>query len=488
MRISVSRRLALLAATEVLTVGLLLGVALACLIGVQSNVRFMRGFALPPVDTLGPALVENGHMLDAVALELGGGRKVDQSTLEDHLRSLEVIERRYRREWMVQGNPSHDAVRAERALASVGELALVDGEAVAVDRFGAALATLAVVVRAPDLPDRATKLQEALVRTQVELRALHNVSIAWLRELLVAVEADARRARVTLLVVGLLGVAIAGWEALRVREAIAPRIRRLVEKVQRFREIGVNERVLDRGCDEIAILANALEAGFTAIVERDRERERFLANAAHELKTPLASILGFAQAANAQPENVALGRRALDVIERRAARLTRVVEGVLLAARARSGDLSVQPDAMDLRECLRRVIREVEDSGAQRRFELDAPNAAPLVADAELVQHAIWTLVTYAVAVSVPDEPIRLEVVTSPARTSLRVSVCMTQKAREEIEHALTPFGAVIYEGACGARTGVGLFLCREIARVHGGALRLEEAPRGATLVLELPT
>ena len=70
-------------------------------------------------------------------------------------------------------------------------------------------------------------------------------------------------------VLGLLGSLALG---LQVHRAIAPRIRRLVREVRRFQQLGVHERLLEEGRDEIAVLANALDAGFAAIATQDRER------------------------------------------------------------------------------------------------------------------------------------------------------------------------------------------------------------------------
>jgi hypothetical protein len=52
----------------------------------------------------------------------------------------------------------------------------------------------------------------------------------------------------------------------------------------RFRDLGVNEKVVDTGDDEIAVLGNALDTGFSAIAARDRERDQFLAVTATNLK------------------------------------------------------------------------------------------------------------------------------------------------------------------------------------------------------------
>src|SRR5262245_62504400 len=101
-----------------------------------------------------------------------------------------------------------------------------------------------------------------------------------------------------------------------VRRTIAPRIRRLVDKVHRFRDLGVVDQIVDRGDDEIAVLGNALDTGFSAIAARDRERDQFMAVAAHELKTPITSIHGFASVLACHPADRTIADRAIDSISR----------------------------------------------------------------------------------------------------------------------------------------------------------------------------
>src|SRR6185369_9125504 len=98
--------------------------------------------------------------------------------------------------------------------------------------------------------------------------------------------------------VSAVGLAGAGLLGLYVRQAIGPRVREMVGAVQRFREDGRVPQLED-GDDDLAVLAHTLVMSFRSIAERDREREQFLAVAAHELKTPLSNLKGYAQAARA---------------------------------------------------------------------------------------------------------------------------------------------------------------------------------------------
>lgn len=487
LRISVARRLALLAIAESVTITVLAAIILLSVQRVGEYVAFTRRYGLPPIDAIGKVLVQNGHILDTARHQLSLGEDLDPAIAEEHVRVLRALESRYRFEWLIAGNSTPDAVKGRRVLEPAGRTDLIDDEKAAFDEFIGALRSVDDA-RKLELPIRTNETVSALTDTQSALRQLRNVSIDQVAVWQAAVQQEIDGVRRLVLIVAVLGIVVATWAALHVRRAIAPRIHQLVRKVRRFAEIGVNERVFDSGQDEIGVLANALDAGFNAIMNRDRDRERFLAVVAHELKTPLSSILGFAQAANLRPGDEKFGRRALELVERHGLRLNQLLEHVLLAARARIGDLTLHRAPTDLAADVCKVVLEVEASGSGRPISVQGLAGAPILADEQLLLHALWVLLTYAVAITPLGKSVSVSIVHEPPRSEVRVDVDGRDLSDAEFAHALAPFGALVYEGVGGARTGIGLFLCREIARVHGGALRMERMPTGLRLVLELPS
>jgi signal transduction histidine kinase len=258
--------------------------------------------------------------------------------------------------------------------------------------------------------------------------------------------------------------------------------------VRRFEEFGVHEPLLERGGDEIAVLANALDSGFAAIATRDRERDRFLAVVAHELKTPLTLILGFTELAIHHPEDAAIRARGLELVRRHAGRLGHLIDDLLLAASVRNRSLPFRPTHLDLASLTRKVIPEVEIAMPGRAFELAAPGSAHLLGDEQLLTQGIWSALTYAAIITEPKQQIVVRIEQSNSRMSLEIIVVAPTVSAREIERAFEPFASVQYEAQGGFRSAVGLFLCREIARVHGGSLtarKVSETQRA--LVIDLP-
>ncbi|HVJ91167.1 MAG TPA: HAMP domain-containing sensor histidine kinase, partial [Labilithrix sp.] len=289
-------------------------------------------------------------------------------------------------------------------------------------------------------------------------------------------------------VLGLLGIAAAIIVGVRVRNAIAPRIECLVAKVRKFQETGVIEVGPEQEGDELSVLNHALDVGFTAIEARDRERNRFMSVAAHELKTPVSNIQAFAQTALAYPQGSALRDRALEVISRQAQRIARLVEDMFLVARARSKDLPFAPAPMNIVESVEKIAAELEASNPERHFELNTSERGALFGDVELLSAALWTMLSYGLGRSSPETSVNVRI----SRSALQVLVTLSNFGpgftNHELSRVFEPLVEIRYEGTKVPRNALGLYLCAEIARLHGGSMSAHNDAEGRpVLVLALP-
>jgi two-component system OmpR family sensor kinase len=210
---------------------------------------------------------------------------------------------------------------------------------------------------------------------------------------------------------------------------------------------------------------------------------------AHELKTPMATILGFTELALTHPEDAAVRARALELVRRQAGRLGRLIDDLLLAASARVGALPFRPQPTDLGSLVKKVIAEVETAMPGRRFELQARESVHLLADERLLAQALWSALTYAAVITEPRRPVVIRMVRSGPRTGLEIIMVAPTVSASEIERSFEPFASVQYETDEGIRSAVGLSLCREIARLHGGSVHassLSETER--SMVIDLPS
>jgi signal transduction histidine kinase len=467
---SVGRRLTHLVVTEIVTALLLLLLGFASVQSLASGSRFMHRFVLVPIQDINAALDDVARL---------GRVPLDRTRDEQIVARLEAFAKHYGRDIEVAGNPGPDARRQTQELSKLNRLGLVDEEQQVVASLQRKLEPLPAAVRGAGV----TGAQ--LDGLRASLQDLLRLNLQFVDAAQDDIASSAARTSVTLASVGVAGIALAGILAWRVRSAIAPRISALVQKVRKFQEHGVHERMEIEGQDEIAVLGNALDVGFASIAERNRERELFLAVAAHELKTPMVSILGFIDAALANPET---RQHALEVIRRQTRRLAHLVEDLLWAASVRSGQLPFHPGPLDVAVVARRLAEEVEETTPGHPVDVTGSRSVPVLADETLFTHALWSLLVYAGVLSAPDQPIDLAVEPADAHVLLRLGVHGDPLPPEDQVRIFEPFSTLQFEGDSRPRSALGLFLCREIARLHGGSLRVGERKGvGPVITLDLP-
>jgi signal transduction histidine kinase len=474
--VSVQRRLSALVVIQALSAFVFLLLAFSTMGRLVSHTRYTDRFILEPMAAIGTILEDNATLHESASAE----------EIRAFVERTERFATRYRGHWQLSGSTNPDALRQLGAVRGAHDAKLVDEERLAVDDLVAAVRGLDASARTGAPPATISGFISAQRAALYRLMDANLQLGAMARD---KSEAITRQTAWTMAVVGLAAITASTLFGFGVRNTIVPRIRQLVHKVRRFQEFGVNEPIAEPGKDELAILSHALDAGFAAIAARERERDHFLAVMAHELKTPLSNIKGFAQAALDFPERAEVRTRAIVIISRQANRLVRLVEDLFLVSRAHAHQLPFVPSPMMLSPLVERIAAEVSSHERNADVRVEVDGAAPMLADESLLAQALWTMFAYAVgragssAVTVKVSVTAFEAVTSIHGFGPRFSA-------EELTRVFEPFSSIGYEGpSSGERRNIlGLYLCGEIAKAHGGLLRAFNEPDGSpALTLTLP-
>jgi len=250
--------------------------------------------------------------------------------------------------------------------------------------------------------------------------------------------------------------------------------------------------------DEVGRLRDALER----MVQRGqqasrRERElaqrqrAFLADAAHELRTPVAIIRSEAEASLAADAEPAAHRAALGAIAREAEDLGVLIGDLLALARERSTDAREEHELFYLDDVAHRVVARARLLSAYRHREFTFGDfaEAPVHGNRELVERAVLALVHNAL---VHGEPSRIELAAgTTANGSAPASWIAVRDWGQGIPAAERErvFERFARLDARKPGSGLGLAIARQIAEVHGGTLRLSPSTTdGPTeFVLSLP-
>jgi signal transduction histidine kinase len=210
----------------------------------------------------------------------------------------------------------------------------------------------------------------------------------------------------------------------------------------------------------------------------DLARTEFVGVAAHELRTPLAAILGVLSTLK-EHGAVLEDRVRVDLIdgaEAQAERLTRLVEDLLTVSRIQDGVLRLSMEPVDLGDLIADAA-QASGTAERLRFEHHAPPHA--VCDADAIVRVLTNLFDNARKYSPEGTPIEVAIAGDDRRVTIDVGNAGSGIAPEDREAIFERFRRADGSGASGA--GLGLYISRGLVRAHGGELEVGDVPEGGT-------
>ncbi len=241
---------------------------------------------------------------------------------------------------------------------------------------------------------------------------------------------------------------------------------------------------------DVRALIGAMNALLARLSEALAAQQRFIADAAHQLRTPLAGLRTQTELALRQ-EDAGEVRRTLQQIDTATARTTHLVNQLLLLARAEPGAGRLNlPQRLDLTALARAVTTEWVPHAIGRNIDLGfADDAAPATVsgDATLLQEMIGNLLDNAIRYTPPGGQVTVAVSAAGKRNVLSVEDNGPGIPVAERERVFERFHRLLGSGADGC--GLGLAIVREIALGHGAAVAIETGTtgRGTRVTVEFP-
>lgn len=256
-------------------------------------------------------------------------------------------------------------------------------------------------------------------------------------------------------------------------------------------------RLLDALLDQIAVsierirLAEDIDNA-RVMSETERLRGALLTSISHDLRTPLASIIGAVSSLRSYFDRYDAKQRGelIATIEDEAERLNRFVGNLLDITRLEAGALNIRADRVEIGELVETALRRAARLLARHRVEIDlSPDLPPVRADSVLLEQVIFNLLDNAAKYSGPGSLVRISAERAHDEVLIRVSDEGEGIPPDEIEHIFDKFHRVRAGDQRPAGTGLGLAVCRGFVEAFGGRITAANRTdrRGAQFAVMLP-
>lgn len=217
----------------------------------------------------------------------------------------------------------------------------------------------------------------------------------------------------------------------------------------------------------------------------------FVSTVSHELRTPLTSIKGFADTILRAGEKLEKGqqRRYIGIIKDQADRLTRLVEDLLAVSGLESKKLQLTIRAIDLKDAVERVLRNLVDKTGNHRIVTDLPAGLPPVwADADRIEQILTNLIDNAIKYSASGTTVTI----AAREVNKLIEFMVTDQGvgipQEHLPKIFTKFGRLdnpLIRQTEG--TGLGLYITRSLVLALGGQIEVSSRPGQTTFTVHLP-
>ncbi|HSC10581.1 MAG TPA: ATP-binding protein [Rhodanobacteraceae bacterium] len=309
-------------------------------------------------------------------------------------------------------------------------------------------------------------------------------------------------------VVALIAVFLVYLFSLRIRRTLIRPIELLSQTARRISHTrDYAQRAPKVSDDELGTFTETFNQMLAQIQKQDAEiqasraealhasqlKDEFLATLSHELRTPMAPILGWAQILRLSGESNAQVLQASAVIERNARAQNKIVDDLLDMSRIVSGKLKLDVRTMDLADAVHAAIETVAAAATAKSIALEQdiePGLAIVHGDPHRLQQVAWNLMSNAIKFTANGGSVRVVLRRQSAQAVLSVS-----DSGQGITAEFLPYIFERFRQADSSITrhhgglGLGLSIARQLVELHGGDIAAASAGvnHGSTFTVSLP-
>jgi two-component system, OmpR family, sensor kinase len=266
----------------------------------------------------------------------------------------------------------------------------------------------------------------------------------------------------------------------------------MADQAHRITSSNLETRIqIDNAAEELAVLVTSFNELLARLDQSFDTMRRFVADASHELRTPISVIRGEADVALSQERSPAEYRESLTVVLDESRRLSRLVDDLLNLARADAGHVVLQTHDFYLNELLAECCRSVQGLANTRGLTLECLPGSDLqfTGDEQLLRRLVINLLDNAIRYTPSGGKVTAALEAGDSSVQLRVSDTGTGIAPAD---AARVFERFYRAGEARSRQdggfGLGLAIVRWIAESHRGTVECASVPgHGSTFTATLP-
>jgi signal transduction histidine kinase len=243
--------------------------------------------------------------------------------------------------------------------------------------------------------------------------------------------------------------------------------------------------------------ANArLSAQWTRLQRANAFKSEVLGTVAHDLRNPLAVILGRTEMLTEMVGTAALSPESINAqighIRSAANRVTEIVNSLIRDAMADAHDITIRPETIDMVALVKDIVEASQPLAFRKdqAIEVAAPPTLLCVCDPDRMREAIDNLLSNAIKYSPPGSRIEIGVADEGGRTVIRVVDQGPGLAPEDMARLFERFQRLSARPTGGEpSTGLGLSIVKRIVDLHNGVVSVQETgPTGSTFTIAIPS
>lgn len=298
----------------------------------------------------------------------------------------------------------------------------------------------------------------------------------------------------------IIGIIVFFVTFLFLMENVVKYLREITIGISKIAEGNLNEKIVVKGADELSYIAKSLNDmtdRIDILMTKEREAERtkneLITNVAHDLRTPLTSIIGYMELLSLDNKiDLETRQKYLEVAFTKTKRLEKLIEDLFSFTKLSHGKIAMKLDSVDIVMLVNQLLEDFYPTLVERNLEYEISSTEPIIlikADGNLLARLFENLLSNAIKYGAHGKVIRVNI----------------RRERGYVVVVITNYGYVIPEKELGnifnkfyrveqsrsentGGTGLGLAIVKNIVEMHQGSIEVRSTLNGTDFDVRLKT